>query len=108
MIKDIGELKQRITIEQPSYSQDLIGEPVESWTTYSIVWAKVEMNVTTGNEEMQGDQKTNVKPTVFTIRLDDSINEKMRIIYRSSTYEILNIAEAQDRTFQVIETEKYE
>lgn len=109
MIKDIGELKQRITIEKSTASQDLSGEPVDSWSTVATVWAKVDMETKTGTDEKQlADKKTNIRPTIFTIRLRDDIDEAMRIVYRSETYQILNIAEVQDRTFQVIETERYE
>ena len=108
MVKDPGELKQRVTIESKTESQDAFGEPSFSWSTLAAVWAKVEVEQKLGaGEEQKGDQKTNVKPTMFTIRLRSDIDETMRIVYRSGTYEILNIAEVQDRTFQVIETQKY-
>jgi SPP1 family predicted phage head-tail adaptor len=107
-IKDIGELKQRIDIEQKSESQDAFGEPTFSWSTLDTVWAKVEMETRIGSEEQLADKKTNVKPTFFTIRLRSDINETNRISYRSQTYQILNIAEVQDRTFNVIEAVKYE
>lgn len=107
-IKDIGELKQRIDIEQKSESQDAFGEPTFSWSTLDTVWAKVEHETKTGDEKQLADKKTNVAPVFFTIRLRDDIDATMRISYRSATYQILNIAEIQDRCFQVIETEAYE
>jgi len=107
-IKDIGELKQQVVIESASYVQDDTGEAVETWSTLATVWAKVEMlvNVESGEKQL-ADKKTNIAPVFFTIRLRSDIDETMRISYRSATYEILNIAEVQDRCFQVIETNKY-
>lgn len=108
-IIDPGELKERITIESATDSQDAFGEPVSTWGTHATVWAKVEFRDTfSAGEEILADKKTNVVPVHFTVRLSDSIDAKMRIVYRATTYEILNIMEIQNRTFQVIETQAYE
>lgn len=38
---EAGKLRNRITIEQRSATQDSFGQPIDSWTTYATVWASL-------------------------------------------------------------------
>ena len=38
---EIGRLRERVTIEQPTLAQDSTGQALESWAAVRTVWAKI-------------------------------------------------------------------
>lgn len=88
---NIGGLDRRIVIQQSSGQDAVTGQPDETWSTYSTVWAsKLSKRA---KEKVQGDQPVSVGDEVFVIRYDSGVTEGMRISWNSNTYEITSIEE---------------
>ncbi len=75
-----GELRQRITIQQPTVSRDSFGAEVPAWSTLATVWAQV---VTTGGAETI-DAAQNAVATLtheITIRWRDDVQPTMQVAW---------------------------
>ena len=86
MIKQAGQLDQRIILQSAAVSADAFGQAVESFSTNKTVWAKVIEKG--GSEGEEGNDLTAVKKVEFIIRYDSAVNELWRISYRSEIYTI--------------------
>lgn len=102
----IGALRERITIEQVTETQSSSGHPSQSWATLATVWAKVEYKITGTDEDVIAGKKTAVNTTIFTIRKENAINEKMRISYDGSYYDIEAITVTADQFYHEIQAQK--
>ena len=92
MMSDVvGKLDRRIIIQEGLESQSSSGAISRAWTTYNTVWAKLEDMG--GGESYQAGQEKPIKKTVFTVRYDSGLNEKMRVFYGSRYYDIRLIEE---------------
>lgn len=90
MIKvNIGELKQRITLERLARSINNNGFEIETWEPFKTVWAKVE-NLH-GREYFTAAQVKAEKTVKFTIRYIKGIDETMRILFKDKVYNITSI-----------------
>ena len=88
----VGRLNQRIIIQNYSETQNSFGEVVRSYTTLYTRWAQVKP--TGGSESIQADEKVASRIAEFTIRMQGTtIDEKMRIVWNSYTWEIVSIDE---------------
>ena len=88
----VGRLNQRIIIQNYSQTQNSFGEVVRSYSTLYTRWANVKP--TGGAESIQADEKVASRIAEFTIRMQGTtINETMRIVWNSSTWEIVSIDE---------------
>lgn len=83
---EIGRLDRRVTIQQLTNSPDEYNQPVPTWATLATVWASVDDR--SGGESFQAEQLTAYRHTVFIIRYRSGIDETMRIVYNSRTYNI--------------------
>lgn len=83
---DAGELTERITIEQPTTSQNDVGETTLSWATFATVWAKVQS--LSGREAERYAEVVGFSGHKVTIRALPGLTSSMRVIYRSRTLEI--------------------
>jgi len=63
-----GQLKQRITIQQPTQTKNAIDEVVSTWSTFCTIWAAIEPAV--GSSYYAANQ------------LDAKVDGKVRIRYR--------------------------
>jgi SPP1 family predicted phage head-tail adaptor len=91
----IGRLDREITFIQPiiedgdSNEDKITGwEEIDSFPTVSA--AKKEL---TGTVYTQADRLTYTQQTEWIIRYRDDINVRMRIVYSTKVYEIINIIE---------------
>jgi SPP1 family predicted phage head-tail adaptor len=88
----VGRLNQRIIIQNYSETQNSFGEVVRSYSTLYTRWAQVKP--TGGSESIQADEKVASRVAEFTIRMQGTtIDEKMRIVWNSYTWEIVSIDE---------------
>lgn len=81
-----SQLDRRITIEQPTITQDAAGQPVPTWSTLVTVWAEKDARL--GNEQVQADQVTSQNLVNWRIRYRTGITNKMRISYDGNYYGI--------------------
>jgi SPP1 family predicted phage head-tail adaptor len=84
-----GNLRNRITIQQSTPSQDTFGEPILTWATYTRPWAEIKHG--SGSEPYSGDQYAAISNVEFKIRYDAGVNERMRISWDSRLFDIIHI-----------------
>lgn len=75
----IGELSDRIRIEQATYTANSFGEPVESWSLFCYLWASI--NPFKSRERYFTDKWQFEDILAFTVRWQTGINEKQRIAW---------------------------
>jgi SPP1 family predicted phage head-tail adaptor len=85
----IGQLNSRVVIEQPSSTQDDIGQPVLTWTTLDTVWANVRY--LQGAEAIKADAVTSVAKASIRIRRRTDVTSAMRVTLGSTTFQILAV-----------------
>lgn len=103
----IGDLDRRILIEVPTKTANSYGEETLIWTTYRVVWAKMEWKG--GSEKEETQRITATSKLVFTVRnLDISINEQNRISYNDKYYyiKVINEIEGREKFLELETTEK--
>jgi SPP1 family predicted phage head-tail adaptor len=85
-----GKLSTRITIQQRSTTQDTVGQPLDTWTTFATVWADVR--TTNGlsfiKEAIRANAEVSMMRTSFRIRYRTGINAGMRVLLGSTVYDI--------------------
>lgn len=84
-----GELKQRITIQQPTYTKNAIGEKIATWATWATVWAAVEPAV--GNQYYAAKQADSQVTGKIRIRYIRGLQPTMRILYGDRVMNIVSI-----------------
>ncbi|MBN50033.1 MAG: head-tail adaptor protein [Spongiibacteraceae bacterium] len=89
-----GKFRNRITIQNFTTTRDAIGAEVKSWATFDAVWAAVEPR---SGRELFNEQFTGEVDTLIRIRYRSGINEKMRIVWGSRTYQIKAVLDQQAR-----------
>ena len=90
----VGRMRYKITVEEPTRTQDSYGQPIETFTTY--VTRRCDIMTTIGKENFNKFQEFNENPVVFKVRYDSltkNINEKMRILYNSKYYDVEGIVD---------------
>ena len=85
----IGELKHRITFLKPTITVNENGFETEIFIDYKTVWAAVS-NLN-GREFFAAAQVNQENTVKFTIRYMLGLEESMRIIFQSKTYNITAI-----------------
>jgi SPP1 family predicted phage head-tail adaptor len=87
----IGELTERIAIEQRARTTDTGGGATISWTPVAAVWAKVTARPRGEDQESEGRRAL----TVFelTIRRRTDVTAAMRCIWRGKALYVRGIAE---------------
>jgi len=83
---NIGSLNRRVTIQQPSASQDSVGQPENTWSTLATVWANVRM--LNGTETIKADAQVSQAKASIRIRWRTDVTSAMRVVLGSTTYEI--------------------
>jgi SPP1 family predicted phage head-tail adaptor len=81
-----GELTERVVIQQPTDTQNAVGEATLAWSTFATVWAAVR--ATSGREVERYGQVVGISGHMVTIRALPGITTGMRVIYRNRTLEI--------------------
>ena len=96
-----GELKKRITIEQPTGTADALGEPVQTWATWAVLWAALQPLV--GTERLQAAQvnaNADVKVTIrYYLGLIPTV--KMRIRYGTRMFQIVSVQNIDEHNREV-------
>lgn len=81
-----GRLRQRVTIQEPTETQDSYGEPVATWSDLATVWAAIDP--LSGRETFGGEQYQARLTHRVTMRYrsDLQVSAKMRIKHGASRY----------------------
>jgi len=100
-----GLMDELVTVEQYSMTTDSnTGEKLQSWTTYSTPWARIQENES-GSESVDSDRREAKQTVTFSMRYDSGITTKMRILWESKYYNIINIADLERRMYLRLQTE---
>ena len=97
-----GNLRNKITIQVNTLTQDAFGEPIESWATFAQPWAEIKS--ITGGERFTGDQDAAIGSVQFKIREMSGINERMRISWDSRLFDITYINKVFERNRDILLT----
>lgn len=81
-----GRLRHRITLQEPVKSQGSIGQTVNTWQTYAVVWA--EVNPSSVREFVSAQAFQNEVTGRITLRYRDDVTAKHRVLYRGQIYNI--------------------
>lgn len=84
-----GRFNRRVTIQQQSASQDTYGQPVLTWTDFTLVWADVRY--TSGLSAIRADAQTEVAKVSVRVRWCVGIKAGMRVLHGLETYNILSV-----------------
>ncbi len=87
----IGELNQRVRVDQPVVVQDALGEEIVTWQALCSTWAA--MRNVPQREPFVADQFVSVVSTTFTLRYRTDVTAKMRLVSRGIVYEIDSAAD---------------
>ena len=86
-----GSLDRKITIEQKTVSRNTFGEEVETWATFSSVWAKVIP--LRGQERFESKLVNAEVDTMFRIRYLSGVLPTMRVVHETRLYDIHSVIE---------------
>lgn len=95
ILKNAGQLRERIVIERPIKEPDSFGQPIETWSEFAAVWAAKEpLN---GREYFDAQGVFSENMIRFRIRHRPGIDNTMRISHDGRLYNIKSIVDAADR-----------
>lgn len=92
-----GELRNLITIEQLTVTKDAFGAPVETWTTFATVWAKIE--ALSGSELIAARQLYTSEIYTVQIRYLAGVTQKHRINYQGQYWDIVQVNDFEFRHY---------
>jgi SPP1 family predicted phage head-tail adaptor len=81
---DSSRLNRRVTIQQPSTTQDAYGQPVTTMTTVATVYAAVEP--LTGRALFAAKQAQSEVSCKITIRYRTDVTAAMQVVYNTHVY----------------------
>ena len=82
------------TIQTVSYASDGMGGQTETWAnTHTSVNCRLMPQRSARGEQAQGDQVQAETSWVLTVAQDQTIDETMRVVHSSETYEIVSLAD---------------
>lgn len=95
-----GELRHRITIQQPTDARGASGGVTKGWSVLAVVWANVQPM---SGRELRGLSAEAVSELTHTvcIRHRSDVTTEMRIAWQSRTFDIesiINVNEADEET----------
>lgn len=91
-----GELNDRVTVQQAIETRNALGEMVPTWEVFAVRCAKVE-GVSAREYLAAGQMDVSITHRV-RMRFLTGLNQKMRLIYRGRTLEIVSLLEHDNRT----------
>ena len=94
-----GKLRQRVTIQDKSVSQNTYGEEVITYVDWATVWAAVEP--LRGREFLEGRQITAEVSTRIRIRYRSGISPEMRVKFGSKVYDVHSIIHIEEREREI-------
>ena len=97
---DSGELRQRVTIQVNTPTQDAFGQPQDSWATLTSRWAKIEPN--TGAPYIQADTVRNLTSHRITMRHFAGLTPRHRILFGSRTFNVTGLISSEERNIDTV------
>ena len=95
-----GGLRHRLTIERKSITQNELGDPVESWSTFAQRWASVEP---LRGREFFDAQQVNAEITVrFRLRYTEGVAPEMRVNFDGRLFDVRAVVNVDERKAELI------
>lgn len=85
----IGELNQRLELQDLVRTPDGAGGSDTNWTTIATVWAKLRPRH--GREQLWAEAKTATNTHVITIRYRTGVSAQMRFAGQGRTFDIVSV-----------------
>jgi len=95
-----GQLRERVTVQQPTRTTTDLGESQLSWSTYATRWASVE-GVSSREALQFGQQQVEITHKV-RMRYLDGLTSQMRLQWRSRTLDVVSVLEYGHRSEHVL------
>jgi len=95
-----GQLRERVTVQQPTRTTTDLGESQLSWSTYATRWASVE-GVSSREALQFGQQQVEITHKV-RLRYLDGLTSQMRLQWRSRTLDVVSVLEYGNRSEHVL------
>ena len=95
-----GQLRERVTVEQPTRTTTDLGESQLNWSTYATRWASVE-GVSSREALQFGQQQVEITHKV-RMRYLDGLTAQMRLKWRSRTLDVVSVLEYGNRSEHVL------
>lgn len=84
-----GLLNSRVVVQQQSTTQDAVGQPLNTWSTFATLWADVRH--TSGIEAIKDSAIASVVRASIRVRYRGDLTAAMRVIHGSTTYNIVAV-----------------
>jgi SPP1 family predicted phage head-tail adaptor len=95
-----GELRERVTVQQPERSTTSLGESQLTWSDYASRWASVE-GVSSREALQYGQQQVEVTHKV-RMRYLSGLSHTMRLQWRSRVLDVVSVLEYGNRSEHVL------
>lgn len=95
-----GQLRDRVTILKPTYTQNARGEAVASYADGATVWAAVR--AASGREVLAAAQVGQVVTIRCKVRWGIDITTEDRIRYRGEVYEVVEAVDPDGRRTELL------
>lgn len=106
MKERIGLMRHRVTLMQPTFSQNDFGEKVPAWVEYGERWARFEFRELRSDEKEDGNRLTSFVYARLQMRLDENITAQWRLKYNGEEYDILTIIPYEKGQYMLVECER--
>ena len=90
-----GQLRHRVELHSNSPAGNDYGEQIESWSSYTTVWAAIEP--LSGRELLNAQQISAEITTRVRIRYNSSVTSEHRVVIGGRTLEIVSVINPAER-----------
>lgn len=84
-----GKLNRRIMVQRQTTTQDEVGQPVQTWSDYALIWADVRAQG--GLEAIRAGGVTSTVRVSMRVRFTIGITASMRVMLDGVAYNITAI-----------------
>ncbi|SHH14607.1 phage head closure protein [Desulfosporosinus lacus] len=95
---NIGELRNRIEIQNYIRTPNEVGEEVKQWQTYIKLWAKFETSLV--KEQVQAGKNSESVVHEIVIRYRNDLDSTMRVVYKGNNYNINHVVNDQEQNIE--------
>ena len=94
-----GEMRERVTVQQPVRTTNSVGESTLSWSDVTTVWASV--NGVSAKEALQDGQQAVTLTHRLRFRYISGLTQQNRFLWRSRVLHIVSLLEYDNRSEHV-------
>lgn len=95
-----ADMRNKITIQHFTTSQDTYGQQIETWATFATVWASIEPLV--GKEYFAAQQMQSENTVKIRLHYMSGIKPTMRVIYGSRTLTIDSVINYKEQNREIL------